>query len=812
MTEWNPNAPEIIGLEWNPALPIGVDQTLYTTANMQPGAFDWLLSDGTALAQRIESLAAEAVTSVELYSRAVVAGRLMLEIYEAGSEESDAPISEVFRPSGDDTITAVLNQAGAAVNLYQSVDEATLDTSDYVTQSGAASAGIYSSIYPLAGALWPAGRRVLDLQLTYVVAATTSVAQQVTCYVISGGGVQLIAARNFFAQSQGILTFTTSLGPDNPFTALPWTRAEIQALGSAAADLELALVFEDQGGGQPNFQLFQQFVTITYCTENREAVASAQIPVDGAWGLRSFTNLQAPDTAVAGWAKAANQVYTYLWRRTLPLQSVTNQQMRRSFGWTLHGWLDSGATAPLQTNNSAASFVAQLGSGQRVTALGAELTRVLPVLPIKAGPTYCDSTQPFVARNLTFVAGDNTGTYASQQVTTTAARTFERLSFLTRPQAANVDEPLVVAIGNSPTPFAGVDDMTMTITYAEIVASENVGTESDPWYLVDVVIPATALGAAVQRYIKWYTAAGVVDGAGWALTPLFGAASGASGTGTYRDATDAGFLNAIAVAYWDYFATLSTIPTPPANVTATPATVDLPGTGEGCSLDSYEAIEIEWDASGDALVVSAEVQRFDELTQSWDTIATVEQDTPTLSYLDPDPAQNIETCYRVRFIRDNATTSDWSAEVCATAAFPDCGLIFVPWSDSAGAVGYTWPTPHAYEFLDAEQLVTHGIYGRDGSVAFRPTETLGDRFEAPVIVNAVATPSPREGRWVFDLLVDLAHNPTTPYVSVLDETGRRWYAILTVPSGDRREPGALYVASVFVQTLQFVPTPVDVTA
>lgn len=795
MTQWNPNAPEIIGLEWM----VGQGPTSEPIPVLA-GGNDSLLGLGTGYAQRARSLGAETIGAMRTVVGPLFGGRLYTEVYAAGTEIPGPPVAQVAPPTADETVVALVGSG--APPLFQYVDEAVLNPADYITQSGAISAGVYIPTYGSLAA-FPAGRRVLSISVTYVVGAQSGAAQQVRSVLISGAGPQLFLRTDTYSQGQGIVTFTGTVGPDNPFTALPWTAAEVGQLG-AAGGTAIGLLFEQAGGGTPNFRLFQMFVTVTYTTETRVAVASVQVPVAPGTLLVDATNVRVPDTGVATWAKANGTLYTYLYRLGITLQAGVNVPLSAPGGWVLLPWLDSGSTAPMQTNGEAESFTVTLGSGARPTSLGNPTTRLRTVLPRTTLPAYSESTQPFFTR-IRKPIYDAANSYASQQVTSTLARTFARCRFVCRPQPGNTGNDLIVRVATAP--GIGVGNLvTRNVTLSEVLASENVGTAADPWYLVDVLIPPVAFLAATTNFVRFEATAGVVNTNGWDIAYSLGA--GLLGEGTYLETTSAGFLQAVQDGRIDFPVTLATIPAPPANVTATPTTIPLPGTGEDCSIDDYQGVTVEWDVSPDALVTEAEIQRFDELTQQWDTIAFVDQVPPILSYLDGDPAQNIENCYRVRFLRATGEASAWSTEVCATPSFPTCGLIFVPWNNPAGAVGYTWPPDHEWNFLDADRLVMFPIYGADGQVAFRPTETLGDQFQVDVIVNAVATPTPREGRWVFDLLVDLAHNPTTPYVSVLDETGRRWYATVQVPSGVRHEPGKLYTATATITTLQFTPSAV----
>lgn len=791
MTQWNPNAPEIIGLEW---------------AASKQGT-DLLTSLGVAFAQRTRSLGVEAVTAFEVWANGLGNPRLYLEVYEAGDEVCDAPVSEVFRPTGDDTVTAVQNQAAAIVNLYQSVDETVFDGSDYITETGAASAGIYSATYSGLAA-WPTSRRVLDVSITYAVNATTSTAQQVAAHVLDGTGNDLIIRQDSYSVGQGVVTFTAALGPDNPFTALPWSQADIVALSSNAANLELALVFEDYGGGAPNFRMYQQFVTVTYCTENRLAVASCAVPTGGTAAARTMSNVRVPDTGVAGWAKATAKTYSYALRLGAAAQTTGN--LVRLSGIVGLPWLDSGTVAPLQTVGTAESYQFTLGAGARVTAIGNATTRLRGIAPL-VGAAYSESTQPFdvlTTRELkSFITAGPTlnAQRAVQAVLVTANRTFSRVRMLLRPINLDADDLYLYCYTTAD--FSGTQKFVEVVTAAEVLALPNVGTLAEPWYLLDRVltVPTALLAGTTYYVIAGADAGNNVWGTWYALL----ADTWTAGVGSYRGTTETAFdFAGVADVSADYFATLATIPDPPVP-TASSVPVELPGDGTDCSLDAYEGVEVSWVVSPDALVTVTEVQRYDSLTGSWDTVAYVEQDTPTLEWTDLEPAQNIANDYRVRFVRDTGEASEWSATVTATPIAGWCGLVFVSNHDPSQGVGYTWPTPNEWEFPDADQLVTFPLYGRDGVAAFLPTETLGDRFTANVIVNAVTTPA-TPGRAVFDLLVDLSRDSALPYVAVLDENGRRWYAVLAVPSGNRREPGALYVAPVQVTTVSLTPAPVTV--
>lgn len=118
------------------------------------------------------------------------------------------------------------------------------------------------------------------------------------------------------------------------------------------------------------------------------------------------------------------------------------------------------------------------------------------------------------------------------------------------------------------------------------------------------------------------------------------------------------------------------------------------------------------------------------------------------------------------------------------------------------------PTTIEYDFLEADDVVFHKIYGRDHHVAFSPSEDRGVRFSLPVIVHAGTQPTD-PGIATFDDLRAIC-TADLPYVTVLDHHGNRFYAKMQCPTGRHRLNALHYVAVLTVTTLTDDPDPVIV--
>ncbi|HUV09714.1 MAG TPA: hypothetical protein VMX12_01980, partial [Acidimicrobiia bacterium] len=344
-----------------------------------------------------------------------------------------------------------------------------------------------------------------------------------------------------------------------------------------------------------------------------------------------------------------------------------------------------------------------------------------------------------------------------------------------------------------------------TLTVAEFEALDG---SAQGWARVVVPLAAPAvLAAATQYYLQWEAAE--PQGTGWKIAyGEFPIAFGPFGQASFAGTADAFQLFAVGIPNpaFDAWAMLVNEPAQIAGASAVLQQQALAGNGEDCSVADLDYVHLDWTTSVEVQFGFYEVQRSLDAGATWETIATI-SDQAASEFDDYEGTRGVLASYRIRQTQfPLMVPGPWSATVTATPLPRDCEVLFVSNADPSLNVGYSDQTPRTYEFLDAERAVLYPIFQRDRQVALQPTERLGDRWQMELVINAVATPTPI-GRRLFDAIETIAR-ADLPHVTVLDSDGNRWISLVQVSQGVRREPGALYLASVAVTEVATAPTPV----
>jgi hypothetical protein len=228
---------------------------------------------------------------------------------------------------------------------------------------------------------------------------------------------------------------------------------------------------------------------------------------------------------------------------------------------------------------------------------------------------------------------------------------------------------------------------------------------------------------------------------------------------------------------------------------------------EGCADEASLFAAVTWSPapSGDPNVAGYEIDRMDDVTP-WERVATP-QGRLTARWEDMEPRIGVTTSYRVRSVRTDGVTGDWSDPV--DVVLPEItGLSFTSNAATGMAVVYpeVWTgreSSRGFEFLEAGDTSFSSMYGRNKQVAFRPLERKGDRFQRVVLLNAFCSAVPPT-RAVFSPLQDIAWAPV-PYVCVRDGEGNRWYANVQVPGGDINMPDRRTFAEITVTEVAELP-------
>lgn len=210
---------------------------------------------------------------------------------------------------------------------------------------------------------------------------------------------------------------------------------------------------------------------------------------------------------------------------------------------------------------------------------------------------------------------------------------------------------------------------------------------------------------------------------------------------------------------------------------------------EGCAEDTMPYVQLTWSAapSGTPDVAAYHVDRMDDLSPDWERVALVHGRLNTV-WNDHEARIGVRSSYRVRVVREDLVTGDWSDPISETVPGGQVALAFS--SNAATGMGCVYPevwtgeVNRDWSFLEAADVELRRIYGRNRQVAFRPLERRGDGFSRTVLLSfgcTVALPTMD----LFAPLRDLGWAPV-PYVCVRDGEGNRWLASLTVPEGRNR--------------------------
>jgi len=217
---------------------------------------------------------------------------------------------------------------------------------------------------------------------------------------------------------------------------------------------------------------------------------------------------------------------------------------------------------------------------------------------------------------------------------------------------------------------------------------------------------------------------------------------------------------------------------------------------------------------------SYELQRMDSLTD-WKTIMLATSPAVT-AFNDYEARVDLTSSYRIRMNNALNFPGTWSTTVLNTIASPGVSggpclssghvMIFTTNERQDGSANLAYANAfdgqvvEDFSFPEAGFTQYQAMYNRDFFTAFRPTERGGEQFSRSILVSAAAI-SPETLANFVDLR-DLAWD-TVPYVCVRDEDGNRWFANITVPSGNVRNKRKLYIADVQVTEVTDTPSPVD---
>jgi hypothetical protein len=810
-------------MDWNPLAPDALGPELMSRAAPGGSPMQFIGSGSVGIAQRFQSTVTQTIAEL----RAIAQGTspypnrsyMFCEVLAAGQEIPTNKATTIFRPNGSaQSGTTWTNQVGSTTgaNLYQSVDEAILDTSDYIlTQNNDyGPQGTVSFEFATAGAL--TGKRIIAMRLHIVGSdgpASTAGASSIFIGTYSGGNFYANKAmRNLFPPATGETYF--DFGELHLPTSSTWTLADLQALDTSSMRLFL----------QPNnpfpdpalnstFRIYQLWLEVDHCDENRLArdtiyrfEQDQPVWTEGVLGAGNINPL-----GTATWAKVNGTDYTMLLRQMRPGMQLLTAERQRAFIPYLPTVGDS-VPGPVSGGSVEVFPNVVLNQDGTVLSLGdAVRDRIYPMLPIVSGGASSVDGIPYATSRVEKIIGSS-GNW-QQEISGASAQAYGGIYLpLAIDETDGTVADLTVQLRRR---SDNVVMGTTVITRAEFLASP-LEPVNQYWRIVQApfVAPAT-LAAATQYYVNFDEAAS--DGA-WQVQLLAPIASTSyvgeaayvpTGVPSYVGTTDVATMDGSDLTNGDISLIVYASVDVPADVLAETITIPVEMPAEcyppaDCGPAGIVGIMVSWTPVDPGVFAYYEIQRMDDVTD-WMTVKTIDS-ISTDNWVDWEPRLNKESCYRVRQVSEAGPVSDWSATVCQDAPMGGIGYTFT--SNVLGTLFYgsfvaymdrytSQAQPRHYEFPEASEVIERKIYGRDFVTTYRPTERRGVRFVRSLNINQYATPAV-PGVAAFDALRDLVHDENAPYICVRDENGDRWFATVTVPDGDVLQPGEFYYATITV--------------
>lgn len=807
---WNPNSPAVVGLEWQP-----VHETQFAASAV-----------AKSVVQSLDQTVVENIDTIRVYvpsANTPTHAGVVVEVFDGTTTEITLPITQtIFRPNQTTGGTNVPgtsgwhDQAGLIVNVHNSIndqDDATFIQAECRTDGGVLGwlTNLYTGRFDV-GVGNLTGERILGVDVMTRGFKFAPAAVDLLFVGAPGGG----GTWSEFKRMSGTV-IRERIAPSllHPNTFRPWLISEVETFDTTGE-------FQLRGFAHT----FGSFISVHEVELHVYHVPETRIALGGVTATftapqwRAISNVVTPLGAT--WAKDGAGVHTYVVRRiAAPLIAATGggyQQTTPPKTFTVRTLSDGEPPDKqgydVQTESDFGTVLGTEGPNDTLfpliqrTTLPSTSVDSQPYVNIEAAPVYVDSLSVATFARQEF-SNHITATYALVRAVIRRVGTPNALAVTVRDTATHT--PLN-GIGFVVSDYDGMNDPQIPI-YDEL---PDVG---DGWRYVELFIwdlsalPAlvpggTPLVAGTQYEMQFdeFTLGGPSDGptSRWEIATLDTLNEG--NVATFGGTTDVAEVDGVRDARYTLEAQLAIVPDAPANFSVVTDSQELSGSCETCNVEGIDYGLLTWDATSlVAAFGSYEIQRSDDSQVTWDTIATV-TDESIEEFSDYEGRRVEEVCYRIRVITSAEIPSLWTDPSCTTYLANNCEFIFTsneaPWLNLA----YEPAPERNYEFIDAEETVFQAIYGRDYQLAFQPTEQRGVRLRVPVRIACIETVG-RGGVAQFDALRALA-TAVIPYVTVLDMYGNRFYAHLDVPTGTHREPFADYVAEIVITEIQGVPTPV----
>lgn len=757
---WNPDANDALGLQWQPSRESSV--VLDAVTKMA--------------AESIEQTASVAigVNRVAVGAIPTRGGVYAVEVYD---DETGVPSGAELltaRPNEDVTLNGWTEDDGTATSIFSEIDDTTLNLADFIRSpvgAPAAATAQYVHRYSTAG-LSLTGKRMLSVSLGVVVSSVpgSKINNVLNVGLNIGGVVYPIGTVQARSSTFDIGYFTLLY---NPSTGAPWTIAEVQAFDSSDE-----VVFYVNNVPYSRVYVYMAWMDIAAVTENRKAVGVLDDRASGltpnAWNAATMT------TPTGGaWTKDGTGRHLYTVRRSNGVGSLVIPTLEEP------GVVPENAAGFSPTVDPSTAIITEMGDEHG--ALFGLIQRTTAPAEHADSVAYADAIEALVY----------TGQDAEQEITA-VADDYGVVRARIKPNSAT-GNLLVKIKKRSDNSQAG---STITITPED---AASLPEDAAGWRILVEILATVPTLSAVQYYVEFSSTALGVNDDWWSVLAVDTLDQG--NATTYGGTTDRALVNGTEADRYDLAVSISTIPDPVTNFETELASLALDGDGNDCSVDSLVYVHATWtptSLSGD--FGRYEIDRSEDGGTTWVTVAKLATEA-TSDFDDFESLRGVQACYRIRVVRIDESPSEWSSESCQTPTAADCEWLFTSNRTPSLNAGYNQLGPETeYVFPRADDRKYHRIYGRDGRLAFIGTEDPLVDFELPLIVQADPT-EPTAGVAVFGPLRALM-GADVPYVCVLDATGNRFYADLVVPSGSANRNARVYLATVGIVELTLTPTPV----
>lgn len=768
---FNPNATGTLGLEWAP-----------TVESVTP-----LTTTTDCVAWRVVSTATETISTIYVphtwAGPSSGYGKLLIDVYDAADTGAgSAPTTTRYAPNATAANTnmfAPYPWASVTTTAHTYVDDgATYNDADYLAFANTSKARFEFGSTAFTGAV-----QSVSFEIRAMGYSGGTPRANVDLYY-NGSRVSTLATLAPPADSDDVgpnfpkwRTYTVGPFTVNPRTGVAWTAADIASFDASGTGHALQIELTSGLVGVSWLSML-----VASGTDKRVATGSCTTQTSLPSGVQ--TNL--PVTLAANWSKASGTTYLLVARRaddpTNTAQALVPQPIYLASAVCPHG---QGVT--YSTTIDSGGFVSSDGT--------ADTSRTVPFWLGTSGGAQSADSQPYHDLALRAVS---TGATARQLFSGAAAVAYKKLR-------------LVVGVDSSAQPTAALtvkvkkqsDNSqvggTATLALADLANAEiatAAGTlDGKTLYSISMDLASSAtLATATGYYLEFDT----TSSNAWHVLYLDSTAGHAlTGNVTYGGSTDVAYWSAANQAARDFAATISTAPSAPSSITVTKTTTTL----NGASVD-YSAISWVNGGSLGAAFLRWDVQRSEDGGTTWATIATISTEA-TVSFNDYESKRNTAVKYRVRQVRSDLASSDWTTQsgTITPASYSGAWALFTSNAAPSLTVGYN-PAGSGWDvgFLSADEVVFLALHDRDYQASFRPLEERGARWTWTLQVHTSPTdPAGGAGVRVFDALRAIARASGAVCLHTAD--GERYFGALQVTQGARDIATGAYLATVtFTQT------------